>query len=47
MVIEDEATALMPASGTSTTSMLPKLDPADASAAGSGGASDDTPKGAG
>ncbi|MGE0030019.1 MAG: FimV/HubP family polar landmark protein [Steroidobacteraceae bacterium] len=29
MTLEDEATALMPASGTSTTSMLPKLDPAD------------------
>ena len=29
MTLADEATALMPASGTSTTSMLPKLDPAD------------------
>lgn len=29
MTLEDEATALMPASGTSATSMLPKLDPAD------------------
>jgi pilus assembly protein FimV len=29
MTLEDEATALMPASGTSTTSMLPKLDPDD------------------
>jgi pilus assembly protein FimV len=29
MTLDDEATALMPASGTSTTSMLPKLDPAD------------------
>ena len=29
MTLEDEATALMPAGGTSTTSMLPKLDPAE------------------
>lgn len=29
MTLEDEETALMPGSGTSATSMLPKLDPAD------------------
>jgi len=29
MTLEDESTALMPGSGTSATSMLPKLDPAD------------------
>jgi pilus assembly protein FimV len=43
MTLEDEGTALMPDSGTSATSMLPKLDPADVDFDLGGADSDSSP----